>query len=349
MKVGIAGIGFMGMVHYLTYQKIDGVDVVALAEPNEKRLRGDWTDIQGNFGPRGEMMDLSGVARYPDAVAMIDKADIDFVDICLPPSLHAPVAIHGLGSGKHVFCEKPIALTAEDANAMVATAEQGGKRLLIGHVLPYFPEYRKAYEIIQSGMYGPAIGGHFKRVISDPAWLADFWNPDLMGGPMLDLHVHDAHYVRLLFGMPKAVTTQGRMRGDLAEYWNTHFVFEEKNLVVSATSGVIHQQGRSFLHGFEIHLEKATLAFEFAVIGGQPELLLPLTILADDGSVERPVLDGGDPMSAFEAELTEVLRSIGSGEPSPILAGDLARDAVTICHHQTQSIATGNRVACGPG
>ena len=346
MKVGIAGIGFMGMVHYLSYRKLDGIDVAALAEPNEKRLGGDWTDIKGNFGPQGEMMDLAGIEKFTDAAEMIAMADVDYIDVCLPPGMHAPVAINALEAGKHVFCEKPIALTSDDGIAMVAAAETAGKLLLIGHVLPFLPEYRKAYDLIQSGAYGPVIGGHFKRVISDPAWLNDYWKADCVGGPMLDLHVHDAHFIRLLFGMPTSVTSQGRMREELAEYWNTQFEYENKDLVVSATCGVINQQGRPFMHGYEIHLENATIGFEFAVIDDQPESLLPLTILKPDGSVERPDLGGGDPMmQAFDFELAEVARSIGAGAPSPILSGDLARDAVVLCHKQTESVRTGNRIA----
>ena len=60
IQVGIVGLGFMGMIHYLTYRKIPGVRVAAICEVNERRLTGDWTDIKGNFGPAGEQMDLSG-------------------------------------------------------------------------------------------------------------------------------------------------------------------------------------------------------------------------------------------------------------------------------------------------
>ena len=69
---------------------------------------------------------------------------------------------------------------------------------------------------------------------------------------MLDLHVHDAHFIRLLFGMPVSVTSQGRMRGEVVEYFNTQFSFADPALMASATSGVIYQQGRSFTHGYEI-------------------------------------------------------------------------------------------------
>ncbi len=58
MKIGIAGIGFMGWTHYQAYQRVAGVTISAICEQNEKRLAGDWTDIQGNFGPPGQVVDV---------------------------------------------------------------------------------------------------------------------------------------------------------------------------------------------------------------------------------------------------------------------------------------------------
>ena len=271
---------------------------------------------------------------------------LDAIDICLPPAFHAATAIKALRAGKHVFCEKPIALSAADATRMVDAAERSGRVLLIGHVLPMFPEYAQARKLIASGRFGRLLGGHFRRVISDPAWLPNYYKPEIIGGPMLDLHVHDAHFIRLLFGMPERVTSQGRMRGEVAEYWNSQFEFADRDLVVSATSGVINQQGRGFLHGFEIHLEKATLAFEFMIVRDQPHVSMPFTVFDAKGKAEQPPLGDGDPLLAFEAEIKEVLKSFKSGQASPFLAGDLARDAVIMCNRQTQSIKTGRGVKC---
>ncbi len=344
MKVGIVGIGFMGMVHYLTYEKLRGVKVGAICETIQKRLDGDWRDIKGNFGPAGAKMDLSKVDTYTDVAEMFKDPAIDVVDITLPPGLHAAIAIQALKAGKHVFCEKPMALTTADCRRMVAAAEKADRQLMIGHVLPFFPEYAKAYQIIQSGRYGELLGGSFKRVISDPAWLPHYYDPDRVGGPMLDLHIHDAHFIRLLFGMPTAVSSQGRMRGEVAEYWNTQFQFADRDLAVTATSGVIRQQGRSFTHGFEIHLERATLTFEFAVVQDEPRMLMPLSVMDAKGKVTCPKLGDGDPMQAFAGELKAVATAIRTGVPSPILACDLARDAIVLCHKQTQSVERGRPV-----
>lgn len=344
IRIGIAGIGFMGMVHYLTYQRLRGAKVVALCEQDPVRLSGDWRSIKGNFGPAGEMMDLSGIARYSEIEQLVADPNVDLVDVCLPPGLHAHATIAALRAGKHVFCEKPIALSAADGVKMCAAAQKAGRLLLIGHVLPFFPEYRFALEAAQSGKFGKLLGGHFKRVISDPKWLPRFFDPQHTGGPMLDLHVHDAHFIRLLFGMPKAVNTAGRMRGEVVEQFTTQFVFDDPDLVVTASSGVIRQQGRPFTHAFEIYFERATLLYDFANLALGPVLAMPLTVLDQRGRALRPKLGGGDPMDAFRGELSDVVRAVGAVRTSPVLDGGLARDAVILCHKQTESARKGKPI-----
>lgn len=345
MNVAIAGIGFMGWIHYLAYQKVAGVKLAAICTRDEKRRAGDWTGIQGNFGPPGEKVNLDGVAKYARLEELLADPSIDLIDLCLPPNLHEDAAIAALNAGKHVFVEKPMALTAAGCDRMVAAAHKAGKQVLVGHVLPFLPEYDAARKLIDSGRYGKAIGGHFQRVISDPSWLKDFFDTSKVGGPLVDLHVHDAHFIRLLFGMPAAVTSQGRLRGDVVEYCTTMFQFADSRLAVSATSGVINQQGRPFTHGFEIHLERATLLFNFAVMADGKNTSLPLTLLNDQGGVEYPSLPGGDPMlSAFEAEIKEVAACVQAGKPSSLLGGELARDAIVLCHRQAESVRTGKSV-----
>jgi predicted dehydrogenase len=336
LKVGIVGTGFMGWIHYLAYRKVPGVKIAAICDKIPHRLAGDWTDIKGNFGPQGEKIDVSEIRTFTDLEEMAAWPELDLIDICLPPFLHADAAVAGLRGGKHVFCEKPMSLTTGECDRMVEASRAAGRQLFIGHVLPFFPEFAYARQVIASGEYGRLLGGNFKRVISDPMWLKDFYDPKRVGGPMLDLHVHDAHFIRLLFGMPAGVTTQGRIRGEVVDYFDTLFHYDDPSIVVRATSGVINQQGREFTHGFEIHLERATLHFEFAGFKDGPEVM-PLKVLAADGQVIRPQLGDGDPVRGFEGEIAEVVRCVQNGQPSAILSGDLARDAVVMCHRQTES------------
>jgi len=338
IRVGIVGIGFMGWIHWLAYQRVAGAQVVAICTRNEQRRAGDWRGIQGNFGPPGEQVDLSGIAAYADIGKMLRDSNVDLVDITLPTALHAKTAIRALKAGKHVLCEKPMALRLSDCRRMVVAAQQSDRLLMVAHVLPFFPEYDWALKTIRGGEFGRLRGGSFRRIISDPTWLENFWSADHVGGPMLDLHVHDAHFIRLLFGMPQTVITTGRLRGTLPEFWHSQFRFPDPELVVEATSGVIHQQGRPFLHGFEIHLERATLAFEFAVIGSEGKYLCEPVLFDDTGGVQRPELSGGDPIEGFANELREVVRSIENGRTSDILGAALAQDAMRMCEKQASSL-----------
>ena len=315
INVGIVGIGFMGMIHYLAYQRLAKARVTAICDQDPDRLAGDWRSIRGNFGPRGGVMDLEDVLRYAKLEEMLADPKLDVIDVCLPPAWHARATIAALRAGKHVLCEKPIALKPSDADRMLDAAYQSGRYLMVGHVLPFFSEYRFAYQTIATGKYGRLLGGSLKRVISDPAWLPDFYDPKTTGGPMLDLHIHDAHLIRLLCGMPRAVQTVGRMRGAVAEWFETQFLFEDPGLVMTATSGVIHQQGRPFTQAYELHLERATLLFEQTTIGKQPTTVMPVTVLTNTGRVLRPKLTAADPVDCFVAELNEVVRRCGARLP----------------------------------
>ncbi len=345
IRVGLVGVGFMGWIHYLAYQRARGVKVAALVSRDAKKRAGDWRGIRGNFGPPGQQVDLRGAAAYEDLDQLLSDPQIDLVDICLPPYLHAEATVRSLAAGKHVFCEKPIAVSLRDADRMVAAAERHGRQLLIGQVLPFFAEYAYALSLVRSGRHGRLLGGHLKRMISDPLWLADFYDPQRVGGPLVDLHIHDAHWIRLACGQPKSVFCRGSLRNDVVERATTQFIFEDPRLVVSAATGVINQQGRPFTHGFELNFEKATLLYDFAVLGGKACPSLPLTLLRADGRVENPKLPEGDEISSFVAEINEVVRSIRRGQASEILAGRLARDALALCHAQTRSAVQGRLVA----
>ena len=344
IKVGIAGIGFMGWIHYLAYQKTAGIEISAICARNQDKLAGDWTSIKGNFGPPGEQVDVNSWNCHSDFDSLLADDSVDLVDICLPPDMHTDAAITALQAGKHVLIEKPMALTIDQCDEIVAAAATAGRQVFVAHVLPFFPEYAFLREATSSGKYGKLLGGHFNRVISDPTWLDHFWDAEKMGGPLIDLHVHDAHLIRVLFGMPQRLECRARMRGDVVEYGVTNFEFADRDLVVTATSGVIGQQGRPFMHSYEAHFEQATLQFGFSSLAVEPEMkckenseVSPLKVFDNEGNVQRPNVGDGNPVLSFQLEMAEVVRSIESDTSSTLLGGSLARDAIGLCHRQTES------------
>ncbi len=335
--IGIVGIGFMGMIHYLAARGLAGGKVVALCSRDAKKLAGDWTGIRGNFGPKGSQMDLSGLSRHADVADLLADPAVDLVDLCVPNDEHAPLAIRALEAGKHVLVEKPIALTTKDADAMLAAARSSDRLLMVAHVLPFFPEFAFAAEAVRSGTFGPLQAAHFLRVISKPDWSSGISDADRSGGPAIDLHIHDTHFVGLLCGAPSAVHSRGVVDRGAVVHLTTQYLFEG-GPAVSAVSGALSQPGRPFAHGFEIYLERATLSFG-------PDT--PLTVYGAGGSVERPELGSADPVDAFRAELTQAVAAVSSGQEAPALSADLASRALRLCHAEIESIKTGKVVKVG--
>jgi predicted dehydrogenase len=139
----------MGMIHYLASRNLKDAQVAAICSRDQKKLAGDWRSIQGNFGPRGEMMDLSGIKKYRDLDALLADKDIDLIDVCNPTHLHPATAIKALEAGKHVLVEKAIALDTKDADTMLAAAKKANRLLMVAHVLPFFPEFAYAADVIR--------------------------------------------------------------------------------------------------------------------------------------------------------------------------------------------------------
>ncbi len=332
MRAAIVGVGFMGWIHYLAYQRSEQANLVGFCSRDEAKRRGDWSEIRGNFGPPGEQIEVANLCVFETLEELLGDPDIDLVDLCLPPHLHVDAIEKCLAAGKHVLCEKPLALSATDAKSLLARAAPG--QLMVAHVLPFMPEFKLLADAAADGRWGRPIAGRFKRTISPPDWIPDFYDADRVGGPLVDLHVHDAHLIRLLFGMPTGTHTASRRHHGVPRFYETVFEFSDPAIVVSAGGGVIDSAARGFTHGYEVSFERATVQFEFAAYADGSIASIPVTIMHADGSVERPELGGGDPIDAFVAEIDAAAASLRGNSIHPALDAKLAADALLICEMQ---------------
>jgi predicted dehydrogenase len=247
------------------------------------------------------------------------------------------MALAALKAGKHVLVEKAIALSTEDADAMVEAATRARRLLMVGHVLPFFPEFAFAAKAVREGVYGKLLGGHLKRVISRPDWSADIGDASKTGGPAVDLHIHDTHFIGLIAGVPRQVFSSGVVGADGAvEYLTTQYLYGPGGPALSCSSGAVAMSGRPFVHGYEVYLEKATLAYDS---GGTP-----LTLFTPDGKSQTPALAGGDPIASFTAEIQAAVDGVRAGKEPDLLSGKLARDALVLCHSECQSVKAGRAV-----
>ena len=332
MRAAIVGVGFMGWIHYLAYQRSECAELVGFCSRDAKKRAGDWRGIQGNFGPPGEQIDVSGLSVHESLDPLLADDSVDVIDICLPPHLHPEAIERCLAAGKRVLCEKPLALDAATARRLAGAAEPG--QLMVAHILPLMGPFRLLVEAAADGRWGRPVAGRFKRTIGPPTWIPDFYDVSRVGGPLIDLHVHDAHLIRVLFGMPQAAHTVSRRQQGVPKFYESVFEFADRELAVSAGGGVIDSPARGFTHGYEVSFEQATLQYEFAAYADGSTAEVPLTVMRADGTLERPEVDGGDPVSAFVDEIDAAAESFRSGQVNPILAAETAADALQICEMQ---------------
>jgi predicted dehydrogenase len=329
----------MGMIHYLAAAKATGGSVTALCSRDRAKLDGDWRGIHGNFGPAGTRMDLGHLKRYESYAALLADPDLDLIDVCTPTHLHEEMAVAALQAGKHVLVEKAIALEPRGADNMVRAARAAGRLLMVAHVLPFFPEFAYAADVARRGEFGRLLGGHLKRIISRPDWSADIGDAAKTGGPAVDLHIHDTHFLGLIAGVPAKVFATGLLNSvGSVQYLTTSYLYGAGGPALTCSSGAVAMPGRPFVHGYELYFERATLAYESGTT--------PLTIYPDKGEPRRHQPAGGDdPLTAFTAEITTAIEGVMAGKEPPLLSGQLARDALVLCHKECESVRAGSAVA----
>lgn len=346
VKVGIAGIGFMGVTHFKAWEQVAGAGVGAICTRSEKKLSGDWSDIQGNFGDSGGVQDLSQVARYRDFGEMLADDGLGLIDICLPTRLHPDTTVQALEAGKHVLVEKPIAITVADADRMVAAAQANDRLLMVAQVLRFWPEWRWLKQRVDDGQYGRLVGLNIRRVISMPDWSASVRDMAANGGPMIDLHIHDTDFILYLLGKPAQVYATGQKQGDdpyHMNYISANFVYPD-GPTVSAQSGAITMKGRVFQHQYEAYFERATIAHGFATDpaeadpGQHQSGTQQLTVYHQDGSVSFPEVNLPE---AFAAQLEHAAECAAAGRRSKWIDATCARDSLAVVHLEAESALTG--------
>ena len=342
VRIGIVGLGFMGMTHYRAMGKVRGGRVTAICTRDPKKLAGDWRHIQGNIGGPGGVVDLARVKKCNAIDDVLGDPDIDLVDVCLPSPMHADVALAALRAGKHVLVEKPIATTLRDAGRMLRAADKAGRHLMVGQILCFMPEYRFVLDAVAGGKYGRLLGGQFKRMTANAKWADD---TNTTGGPISGLHIHDLHFILVLCGRPKRIHARGHAMKNSVAYVTSLLEFDDPGLTISATTGWWSQPARPFTQAFEVYLEKASLSYEFSTLNGESVLTTPLTLMTADGKLRRPKLRSTDPLDAFIAEVQHAVDVVrGQCEPGAI-DGQVARDALALCMLEDQSVRRGRSIA----
>ncbi|NLO35553.1 MAG: Gfo/Idh/MocA family oxidoreductase [Clostridiaceae bacterium] len=155
--------------------------------------------------------DLFGADQvYQDYRQLLDNAAIDAVVICTPDQLHREMTVAALARGKHVLCEKPMALTVADCQAMIEAERAGKARLMIGQICRYTPGFVAAKDLISRGKIGELFfveseyAHDYSRIVGSPT--ADHWRRDPLRHPFLGGGCHAVDLLRWIAGNPTEVT-----------------------------------------------------------------------------------------------------------------------------------------------
>ncbi|MCB5240004.1 Gfo/Idh/MocA family oxidoreductase [Niallia alba] len=206
LKALVIGAGTMGSTHSAAYSTMEDVQLVGIVDKNLEKAK----ELAGKLGTQA-------FASYEDAINELTA--IDVVSVCVPTPFHKEYVKKIADCKFDVICEKPLARNLKDAQEIIDYCKEKEVKLFVGHVVRFFPEYKRAKQIIEAGKIGnPAVvntkrGGAFPSASQD--WYADY---NSSGGLVLDLMIHDFDYLRWCFGEVERVyakSAQGRVMAKL--------------------------------------------------------------------------------------------------------------------------------------
>jgi predicted dehydrogenase len=335
IRVGIVGLGGMGSKHLGCYEKVDGAEVTAVADIVEEKLRPGESAVEINIGTGSGVVDPERQKLYDEADDLIDDDEVDLVDICLPTFLHADYCKKALQAGKHVLCEKPMALNYRQCQEVLEVAESAPGMLMIGHCVRFFPAYEYLNETMESGRLGRLMGLSLWRGTAPPQWSWDGWllDHERSGGGILDLHVHDADFVHYLLGRPRAVYATGA-RGPSGGWdaVDAQYVYDDK-MAVRAGGNLAMAAG----FGFEAHF---MAAFDRGCLTCSTREGHGLLEYTEEGThhPELPHKDG------YEEEIAYFVHCIENNEMAAVVTPQSSAFSVQLVEAERESIETGGLV-----
>jgi predicted dehydrogenase len=288
LRIAVLGAGAMGRMHAAAYAQMSEVELVDVPSRDAERVR-----------------------------ATIEGDGIDAIDICLPSEAHARFAIPALQHGKHVFCETPMALILDEAQAMRDAARKAGRLLQVGLLCRSIDTYRHVKEAADAGTHGP--------LLSLATWrLGSYLHPDApdhkahYGDPTTELMTFDLDFANWLFGKPTGISAAGA--GEVTALLD----YGDGRSATIAASGLMPPRS-PFTVGFRALFEGAVFELQQIFRDGPPEITFTI---AEGRAAPQPLdLAGGNP---YEIELRRFVDCIAGKADPALLDADRAIEALEL-------------------
>jgi predicted dehydrogenase len=198
LRIGVIGCGGFGLYALQQFAQVPGVKLTGMAGTHRQAAHAAARRF--------------GIPDIEDVDKLLARNDVDLVYIATPPFLHHPQAIAALEAGKHVICEKPLAMTLEQADSMIAAAANRDRLLIANLMQRYNPLYDVVGRLIQSQVLGEVLHGYFENYASDENLPAEhwFWDRTKSGGIFVE---HGVHFFDLFAGWLGPGTVAAAQRG----------------------------------------------------------------------------------------------------------------------------------------
>jgi len=319
MRVGIVGTGTMGAVHAAAWRS------------TEARLIGCLSAQQSQSD---QLAVRYGIRSYSSFTDLLE--DVDIVDICTPTAMHRSMVLEAAHAGKHVLCEKPVALRQEDAEAMIQACDGAGVRFFVCMVVRFFPQYRLAKDLVNKGRIGNLAVLRLKRVSYPPQKKVENWYIDetRSGGMIIDLMIHDFDFARWLGGdVERVFARRSRSEQGVAEY--AQAILRFKSGAIGLIEGGWAYPPGIFRTGFDLSGSDGLI--EWSSDQPAPIHVLRAPVAEDAGAVGLPVSGiGEDP---YTIEICHAYDAIRTGKSFDVTAED-ALQSLRIALAARESIDT---------
>jgi predicted dehydrogenase len=337
VNVAVVGLGFMGVTHIKTYQQIKAAKIVAVCDSVRLPVNGVLAGVTGNITGSGAI-DLGRKVKVYRALAeVLADPEVELVDLCVPTVLHPEQAIAALRAGKHVLCEKPLALSSAQARKIVQAAQAASGFFMPAMCMRFWPGWCCLKQVVAEKPYGKVQAARFRRMSPMPGWSkATYSSGKLSGGALLDLHIHDTDFVQFLFGRPASVFSAGVTRpGNSIDHVVTQYNFPGGPAVYAEGGWLLFG---NFNMSYTVLCEQATLDYDSA--RGAEALQV-----TEQGKSPRVVKSGGG--DGYSGEIRYMLEAIRTGKAPKVVTARDGLSAVEICEAEAKSVRTGKVVAVG--
>ncbi|MCX6923740.1 MAG: Gfo/Idh/MocA family oxidoreductase [Verrucomicrobia bacterium] len=335
VNVAVVGLGFMGVTHIKAYQQLKAAKIVAVCDSVRVPVNGVLAGVAGNITGSGALDLGRNVKVYRVLEEVLADPEVTLVDLCVPTPLHPEQSIAALKAGKHVLCEKPLALSAKQARDIVRAAESASGFFMPAMCMRFWPGWSFLKEVVSQKTYGKVLAARFRRMSPPPTWSkATYGSGSKTGGALFDLHIHDTDFVQFLFGRPASVFSDGVAWADgSVDHVVTQYHFPGGPAVYAEGSWLLNG---NFNMSYTLLCERATLDYDLS--RGAEALMV-----AEPGKAPRAVKSvGGD---GYSGEICYMLEAIQSGKAPRVVTAKDGLSAVQICEAEAKSVRTGKVVA----